>query len=67
MKITKDMTFADALSKVPEAAAIMMEFGLHCIGCHLSPYETIEEGSRGHNLTDKQIDEMIAKINKVKK
>jgi len=66
-KITRGMTFADVLSISPRAGEIMFQYGLHCIGCHLSPYETVEEGSKTHGLSDKQIDEMIEKINKVGK
>lgn len=63
MAITKDMTFAEALTIKPDAAEIMFEFGLHCIGCHLSPYETIEQGAKSHGLNDKDIKNMLDKIN----
>ena len=64
MAITKEMTFAEALEIKPDAAKIMFEFGLHCIGCHFSPYETIEQGAKSHGLEDKDIKEMLNKINK---
>jgi hybrid cluster-associated redox disulfide protein len=48
----------------PDAASIMFEFGLHCIGCNLSPYETIEQGAKSHGLSDKNIKDMLDKINK---
>jgi hybrid cluster-associated redox disulfide protein len=65
-KITKDMTLGDIIQKKPQSALIMMEYGLHCIGCHVATWETLEQGSLAHGLDDKQIDEMVEKINKMK-
>jgi len=64
-KVTKDMTFQDILSKYPESASIMMKFGLHCIGCHMSAMETIEQGCLGHGMDEKMIDEMLKEINNI--
>jgi hybrid cluster-associated redox disulfide protein len=65
MKINKEMTFAEVLNVSPDSAKIMFEYGLHCIGCHLSPYETVDQGGKAHGLTDEQITEMVEKINKI--
>jgi len=62
--ITKDMTIGEAVQKHPESAVVMMAYGLHCIGCHVAAYETIEQGCKGHGLDDKEIDKMIDDINK---
>jgi hybrid cluster-associated redox disulfide protein len=67
-KITKNMTFGDVLNKFGRPAAdIMMKYGLHCIGCHVATYETIEQGARSHGLSDEQIKEMINELNNVVK
>ena len=66
-EITKDMTFQEALEKSPESAEIMMRYGLHCIGCHIAPFETIEQGSLAHGLAKQDIDKMIKEINTTKK
>jgi hybrid cluster-associated redox disulfide protein len=63
-KVTKKMTLGETVTKHPEAAEIMMGYGLHCIGCHVAAWESIEDGAKGHGLNDKQIDEMVEKINK---
>lgn len=62
-EINKDMTFQDVLQKKPESGQVFMKYGLHCIGCHLSAAETVEQGSKGHALSDDQIDQMITEIN----
>ena len=62
-KITKNMTIGEVVSKHPQTAEIMLSFGLHCVGCHVAFWETIEQGAKGHGLPDKKIDEMVAKMN----
>jgi len=62
--ISKEMTFAEVINKFPQAAPVMMDFGLHCIGCHVSAFETIEQGAMAHGLDEKQLGEMLEKMNK---
>jgi hybrid cluster-associated redox disulfide protein len=62
-QISKDMQIGAILQKFPGTAAIMMNRGLHCIGCHVAMWETIEEGSRAHGMSDKDIDDMIKEMN----
>ncbi len=61
--INKDMTFGELLDKYPEKADILGSFGLHCIGCHIAIFETIEQGAQAHGLDDAQIAEMMEKLN----
>ncbi len=65
--ITKGMTLGEVVQKYPQAAFVMMQYGLHCIGCHVSAWETVEQGAMGHGLSPKQVDEMVAQMNKVAK
>lgn len=62
-KITKEMTLGEAVSKYPETAVIMMKYGLHCIGCHVASWESIEQGAMGHGLTAAQVKDMVAEMN----
>ena len=63
-KIDKRMTFAELLKKKPESMNILFEAGLHCIGCHMSAFETIEQGCMAHGMRKKDIDELIKRLNK---
>lgn len=63
MAIEKTMTFAEVLRSDPKAAVVLMRYGLHCIGCHISAFETLEQGAKAHGLTDEQIDAMVAELN----
>jgi hybrid cluster-associated redox disulfide protein len=66
-KITKDMLIGEAVQKYPETALVMMEFGLHCVGCHISAQETVEQGAKGHGLNDEEVDDMVKEMNEVLK
>ena len=65
-KITKDMLIGDILKTKIEAAGLMMESGLHCVGCGVANQETLEQGCQAHGMDDKQIDELVKKINELK-
>jgi hybrid cluster-associated redox disulfide protein len=62
-KIHKDMTFGDLLNQFPKAGQILMNYGMHCIGCHIAVTETIAQGARAHGMDDKTIEEMIQALN----
>ena len=63
--ITKDMTLGDILNKYPATAEVMLAYGLHCIGCHLSPFESLEAGSMGHGMSQKDFNALLKDINAV--
>jgi len=62
--ITRDMTLGDLVTKHPQAAMVLAQKGLHCIGCGMAGGETIEQGCRAHGLDDEQIEEIIEELNK---
>ena len=59
--ITKDMSFAEILQKKPEAAEILMKEGMHCFGCSMAGFETLEQGCQAHGI---DVNKVIKKINK---
>jgi len=63
--ITKDMNLADILFKWPATAEVFLEYGLHCVGCMAAGFDTIEIGAKAHNLTDEEVEEMVARVNEV--
>ncbi len=62
--VTKDMTIGEVVGKYPETSSIMLSYGLHCVGCAVNPYETIEQGCLGHGIDKKTITNLIKDINK---
>ena len=63
--VKRDMLLGDCVQKYPEAAFVMMHYGLHCVGCHVAAYETIEQGAMAHGLDDAMIDKMVKEINEL--
>ena len=62
-KITKKTKLIQMLKKDKKAAELLFNEGLSCLGCPMSMEETIEQGCKAHGFSDKQIDELIKKIN----
>ena len=63
--ITRDMTLGELVERFPQAAMLMAKRGMHCIGCHMAAWETVEQGARAHGMSDKDIDQMLDEMNKV--
>ena len=62
MKITKK-TPLNRLASNPKNMELLLDIGLHCIGCFASQFETLEQGCKGHGMSDEEIDELINKLN----
>lgn len=63
-KINGKMTLGEVVQKYPETAEVMLKYGLHCVGCHVAAWETIEQGASAHGLDKKKITEMLKEMNK---
>lgn len=61
--VTKDMTIGEVVKQYPDSVALLTEYGLHCIGCHVATWETLEEGLRVHGADDKTIAKLVDDIN----
>ena len=57
--ITKDMTIGEILSTNPDVAPILMNAGMHCLGCPSAQGESLEEAAMVHGM---DIDELMAQI-----
>lgn len=61
--VSKEMNLGEVIFKYPEAAEILTDYGLHCVGCFASSFDTIEQGAKIHGLSDEELQEMIDRIN----
>jgi len=52
--ITKDMGFAEVLQRFPQTIPVFGKYGMHCIGCSMSAFETIEQGALAHRIDVKR-------------
>ncbi|MBO4903914.1 MAG: DUF1858 domain-containing protein [Lachnospiraceae bacterium] len=62
MEITKDMTIGEILVTKPEVAPVLMEAGMHCLGCPSARAESLEEAAMVHGL---DIDSLMSKISEI--
>ena len=58
--ITRDMTIGEILRTNPNVAPILMEAGMHCLGCPSAQGESLEEAAMVHGLNP---DELEASLN----
>jgi hybrid cluster-associated redox disulfide protein len=63
--ITKHMQIGDVVQKYPGTFDVFTKFGLHCVGCHVAAWETIEQGAMAHGITD--VDGLVKALNKAVK
>lgn len=63
-KITGGMTIGEVLNMNPDVAPVLMEVGMHCLGCPSAQGETLEEAAMVHGIdADLLIEKINAKIN----
>lgn len=58
--VTKDMTIGEILNADIAIAPILMQAGMHCIGCPSSQGESLEEASMVHGM---DCDALVKAIN----
>ena len=63
-KVTKDMIIGDCINKYPTTTKILLDAGVHCVGCFAANMETIEMGLKGHGMPDEQVNKILADLNK---
>lgn len=58
-QVTKDMTIGEILRTNPQIAPILMEAGMHCLGCPSAQAESLEEAAVVHGM---DIEDLMKKI-----
>lgn len=57
--ITKEMTIGEILQTNPAVAPVLLEAGMHCLGCPSAQGESLEEAAMVHGI---DIDELMQAI-----
>ncbi len=57
--ITKDMTIGEALRANPDIVPVLLNAGMHCLGCPSAQGETLEEAALVHGI---DVDSLMAQI-----
>lgn len=61
-EITKNTTIGEALRINPDIAPVLLEIGMHCLGCPSAQGETLEEAAMVHGLDADVLMEKIAAV-----
>ncbi len=60
MTFTKDIKIGELLQVAPEKADILLEAGMHCLGCPASRGESLAEACEVHGI---DVEELLKKLN----
>ena len=60
MTFSKDTKIGELLEKAPEKAEILLNAGMHCLGCPASQEETLEEACAVHGI---DVEELLDRLN----
>ena len=58
--VNKQMSIGEVLELDRSTAPIMMEYGMHCMGCPYSMMESLEMGCAAHGS---DVNELVEKLN----
>ena len=61
MKIDKDTKIGDIIEKEPTKVDVLLQAGMHCVGCPASYEETLEEACMVHGI---DVEDVLEEINK---
>ena len=60
MKIEKTTKIGELLEKAPEKVDLLLQAGMHCIGCPASQGETLEEACMIHGI---DVNDIVDELN----
>ena len=64
MKITKKTKLSKIIEVNPKAGELLFNAGMMCVGCPMAQQETLEQGCKSHNMSDKDIDKLVKELNR---
>lgn len=61
MKISKDTKIGDIIQEEPSKADVLLQAGMHCVGCIAATGETLEEACMVHGI---DVEDVLEELNK---
>ena len=62
MSVTKEMTLAEIMENNPGAAEVLLNNGMHCLGCPSARMETLAEACEVHGLN---YEKLLSELNQL--
>ncbi|MGH7380675.1 MAG: hypothetical protein ACREKR_00395 [Candidatus Methylomirabilales bacterium] len=64
--IGKETVIADLIETYgDQAERILRRYGLYCLGCHHSTYDSIALGARQHGINEEQVNYLVRELNQI--
>ena len=64
-KVKKETNLAELVFRFPATEEVLLDYGLHCVSCVASGFDTIEMGAKAHGMSDAEISDLINRLNEV--
>lgn len=61
--VTKDVSIMELVEKYPDVIPVLMGYGLHCVGCSFSKFDTLENGAKIHGISGEDFEMMLKDVN----
>lgn len=61
--LTKGTILSEVVEQSPRTAELLSEYGLHCVNCFASSFDTLETGAQVHGMGHDEMEQMIDEIN----
>lgn len=61
MKINKEMSIKEVVSKYPQTVEVFINHGMGCLGCAAAHFENVGQGAQAHGI---DVDKLIDDLNK---
>jgi hybrid cluster-associated redox disulfide protein len=61
--LNKSNILLNVSQESPRAAELLAEYGLHCLSCFFSEFDTLEMGAQVHGMSQAEVTDMITEIN----
>ncbi len=65
--VDEKITIVELLEEIPESREILSKYGLHCVGCMASRFETLKEGCMAHGMDEETYNKMMKEIDSLTK
>jgi len=62
-QIDKAMMIEEIVTDHPDIIPMLMDYGVHCVGCGGATFETLEEGFMGHGMSGEEVDQIVEELN----
>ena len=63
--IKKDSNLMEVIEKYPEVVPILLGYGLHCVSCTFSRFDTLETGAKLHGFSDDEVEMILKDVNAI--